>query len=298
MENTLSSDEPPSVRLATTFDDHEVQLRKRFGVRTGWMVGIVFAVGCVVQLVGYEVAGRQGVIEQRVAMISIGLNFIMASVAFVFFFLHRKRIDLPTDGGFKTSARVFAAVALFVTLAHSYLAGSHSTGILFALAPVVVITQRVLGNLDGWRVAGAALVGFIALALLESNVGLPYAPLLTRGLELRGASTHPLQTVALLIMLVAVLSVCLFIFQASESDRRNAAKALAATTVELEQSRDRLRKLEAYLPMCSGCKAVRDDEGKWGRVEDYIQDATSAQITHSICPDCVDRLYPDLPPEE
>lgn len=54
------------------------------------------------------------------------------------------------------------------------------------------------------------------------------------------------------------------------------------------------RTLEGILPICSGCKKIRDDEGDWKPVEAYIQSRTNAEFTHGICPDCMERLYPGL----
>jgi len=51
-----------------------------------------------------------------------------------------------------------------------------------------------------------------------------------------------------------------------------------------------VRQLEAFLPICSYCKNVRDDRNYWSRVEDYINSQTGAKPSHSICPDCYDRV--------
>ncbi|HYC71576.1 MAG TPA: response regulator [Opitutaceae bacterium] len=52
----------------------------------------------------------------------------------------------------------------------------------------------------------------------------------------------------------------------------------------------KVRQLEEFLPMCSYCKKIRDDRNFWGRVEDYINSLTGAKLSHSICPDCYDRV--------
>lgn len=53
-----------------------------------------------------------------------------------------------------------------------------------------------------------------------------------------------------------------------------------------------VRTLSGLLPMCSGCKKIRDDKGYWNRLEDYISEHTDADFSHGICPDCMVRLYP------
>ena len=46
--------------------------------------------------------------------------------------------------------------------------------------------------------------------------------------------------------------------------------------------------------MCSSCKKIRDDEGYWNQVEEYIYKHSEAQFSHGICPDCITKLYPDF----
>jgi hypothetical protein len=48
------------------------------------------------------------------------------------------------------------------------------------------------------------------------------------------------------------------------------------------------------LPICASCKKIRDDKGYWSQVESYIQKHSDATFTHGICPDCIQKLYPDL----
>lgn len=47
-----------------------------------------------------------------------------------------------------------------------------------------------------------------------------------------------------------------------------------------------VRQLEAFLPMCSYCKKVRDDQNYWQQIEHYINERTGTDISHSVCPDC------------
>ena len=49
------------------------------------------------------------------------------------------------------------------------------------------------------------------------------------------------------------------------------------------------------MPICASCKQIRDDEGYWHQVEKYVQDHSHAQFSHSLCPDCIKKLYPELP---
>lgn len=63
---------------------------------------------------------------------------------------------------------------------------------------------------------------------------------------------------------------------------------------ELTVAMTQVKTLSGMLPICSSCQQIRDIEGKWSKVEDYIQTRTDAEFTHGICPKCAQRLYPDL----
>jgi len=55
-----------------------------------------------------------------------------------------------------------------------------------------------------------------------------------------------------------------------------------------------VKKLSGLLPICASCKKIRNDEGYWEQLEEYIRDRSEAEFSHSICPDCVKKLYPEL----
>lgn len=52
--------------------------------------------------------------------------------------------------------------------------------------------------------------------------------------------------------------------------------------------------LQGFIPICSSCKSIRENDGNWETIEDYIHDHSDAKFTHSICPSCAAKLYPDL----
>ncbi len=52
----------------------------------------------------------------------------------------------------------------------------------------------------------------------------------------------------------------------------------------------RIGRLEAMMPICSYCKKVRDGAEYWKQVEDYMQEQTGTTFSHSICPDCYEKI--------
>lgn len=77
---------------------------------------------------------------------------------------------------------------------------------------------------------------------------------------------------------------------------------------KLERDRDELvskltdalaniRTLSGLLPICANCKKIRDDKGYWQAVETYIKAHSEADFTHSFCPECLKKLYPEFTDE-
>jgi hypothetical protein len=61
--------------------------------------------------------------------------------------------------------------------------------------------------------------------------------------------------------------------------------------------RDALRhieKLHGLLPICSYCKKIHDENGRWEELESYIRHHSGAKFTHGICPQCYKAQFPDL----
>jgi sigma-B regulation protein RsbU (phosphoserine phosphatase) len=53
--------------------------------------------------------------------------------------------------------------------------------------------------------------------------------------------------------------------------------------------------LETFLPICSYCKKIRDDKNYWQQIESYINKRTGTDFSHSVCPDCYQRvIVPEL----
>ena len=63
---------------------------------------------------------------------------------------------------------------------------------------------------------------------------------------------------------------------------------------ELESALLKVKTLSGLLPICSSCKKIRDDKGYWNQIEGYIRDHSDAEFSHSICPECVKKLYPNF----
>jgi len=63
---------------------------------------------------------------------------------------------------------------------------------------------------------------------------------------------------------------------------------------KLEKALAEIKILRGFIPICANCKNIRDDNGYWQQVEQYVQDRSDAQFSHSLCPKCAKELYPDM----
>ena len=64
--------------------------------------------------------------------------------------------------------------------------------------------------------------------------------------------------------------------------------------LELREALSQVKPLSGLLPICSSCKKIRNDLGDWEMMEVNIRDHSEAYFSHSICPECAQRLYPEF----
>jgi sensor domain CHASE-containing protein len=62
----------------------------------------------------------------------------------------------------------------------------------------------------------------------------------------------------------------------------------------IQSARNEIRTLEGLIPICSYCKNIRDDEGYWQKVDEFIHHHTQARFSHGICPECAKQHFPEL----
>ncbi len=66
---------------------------------------------------------------------------------------------------------------------------------------------------------------------------------------------------------------------------------------QLKKSMDETKTLSGLLPICANCKKIRDDGGYWNKIESYFRSHSAVEITHGLCPDCLQELYPEMAEE-
>lgn len=82
-------------------------------------------------------------------------------------------------------------------------------------------------------------------------------------------------------------------FSETNNELINAQRLLAKKNAELEAAIKEIQLLSKMIPICSSCKKIRDDEGFWQNVENYLSERSKIVFSHSICPNCIEKLYPE-----
>ncbi|MCZ6641059.1 MAG: hypothetical protein O7F71_05750, partial [Gammaproteobacteria bacterium] len=75
-----------------------------------------------------------------------------------------------------------------------------------------------------------------------------------------------------------------------------------AYRVQLEEAAQEIETLSGLLHICAKCKNIKDDNGRWHQIEDYVGKHSQAEFTHSVYPSCFEEIYPgydydDKPPQ-
>jgi PAS domain S-box-containing protein len=78
------------------------------------------------------------------------------------------------------------------------------------------------------------------------------------------------------------------------SERKRVEEEREKVISELQIALAKIKTLTGFLPICAGCKKIRNDSGYWQQVEQYITEHSDAIFTHGMCPDCYQMAAADL----
>jgi len=130
-----------------------------------------------------------------------------------------------------------------------------------------------------------------------------YAPIKDRagntvavvGVDITAETVHE-KIFAIQIVMVAVWAVLCFLslwVLGSYYREKRLKEEMERLVHELREALENVKTLSGLLPICSGCKKIRDDKGYWEQVETYVSKRSEAEFTHSLCPECLKQIYPE-----
>lgn len=67
---------------------------------------------------------------------------------------------------------------------------------------------------------------------------------------------------------------------------------LEKINLEIKKAIDQVNTLTGLLPICPECKKIKDDQGYWKEVDDYISEHSESEVSHGICPVCAKKYFP------
>ncbi len=104
-----------------------------------------------------------------------------------------------------------------------------------------------------------------------------------------GGATGASYVVFLLAFNVVGASACYGMERSTRLDFLH-RKVIADQAAHLAEALGRVKVLSGLVPVCAWCRKVRDDDGYWQQIEDYLASRIDASFSHGICPDCTHRL--------
>ena len=191
---------------------------------------------------------------------------------------------------------------------------------LLYLAAIVDSTgEAIIGqNLDGfittWNAGAGQLYGYTEAEVLGRPMTMLCPPELQQNWpeileELRlGKAVEHLETVQLRKDGTSI-DVCLTLSPVKSPDgrimgaasiayditeRKKIADERAQMIEQLNETLSKVKTLSGMLPICASCKKIRDDHGYWQKLETFVRERSNAEFSHSICPDCMENLYPEF----
>lgn len=168
---------------------------------------------------------------------------------------------------YRANALFFGFLALYYLTEDA----GDGTAVMWSFAyPLVFIF--LLGRREGAIWTGVLLVGTTLVLLLGPT---------------NFSSMFPVGFLATFLM-IAVLAYTV------ESLRHRFESESHVLIKQLETALSEVKTLEGLLPICASCKKIRDDNGYWNQIETYLGKHADASFTHSVCPECIEKLYPEF----
>jgi uncharacterized PurR-regulated membrane protein YhhQ (DUF165 family) len=138
------------------------------------------------------------------------------------------------------------------------------------------------------------MLGTLVSRLLISLFAFPFLYVYIRWQSNQVGASIENRPVLSILKQVADIELRLFDAQAEIERRKKAEGERDIVILELKTALTEVKTLRGFLPICSYCKKIRDDQGYWTRIEQYIRTHSDAEFTHSLCPDCAKDHYPEL----
>lgn len=176
-----------------------------------------------------------------------------------------------------------ALVALAVLLHAGGAAAAALTGVtsMMALSTLLVTAAAwAYGPAGG---AGAILYAHPISVAVMATIGTTERP-----------DTHPLLILLPVVACESLITAAMTALRRSELRQAAAEAELRGKNADLAAALAEVKELRGMLPICAWCKSVREVDGMWDRLEDYLAKHSCVTLTHGVCPGCLARMEAEL----
>ena len=150
------------------------------------------------------------------------------------------------------------------------------------MCPLVTVPACLRCHEEAGRMPGTIRGGI--------SVTVPMSRFVNPGADLRLGMAH----LALWLMGITGLTFGVRDLRGHIRARQRAEAERERLIVELQAALANVKTLTGLIPICASCKKIRDDQGYWTQLETYLQQHSDAEFSHSLCLDCMRKLYPGL----
>jgi hypothetical protein len=248
----------------------------------------------VVNLTGFSYSGSRNPLIWKIYICL--LSFLWPFFAFSISIFNN---PLTKVRMFALSAAVFFMIALFgvVIMNKNIIAlQSSAASMVFGLGYGAFIMFRLDRKIyTSGRFIGVLVFAGYALAGLIRAVTASFDAAWEEHFYVNQTSEQSLYFLASVIF-ASLMPITVYVLHTERSTdalKKN-TQQLAEEKRKLQTSLEEVKTLRGIIPICMHCKKIRNDGGFWEDVAVYIQNHSYADMSHGLCPDCMEKLYPDV----
>jgi PAS domain S-box-containing protein len=216
--------------------------------------------------------------------------------------------DLDTSGAFSEKIVGFEDMSQRQITKELLLSKRHSDAILDTMNEEI-LELTVEGKIIYANSAAVSLTGILEEKLLTSNFielfSKTHLEMIKDLLAMIGDKPHAISEDSQVILNSKQVSLTILPVKEGEhesilvimndiSERKQAEEALRRERDKFQGALAKVKSLSGLLPICANCKKIRDDKGYWNHIESYITKHSDVDFSHSICPECEKKLYPEF----
>ncbi len=247
-----------------------------------------------VNIIGFTYSGSHNPLIWKIYICL--LSFLWPFFAFSISIFNNPRTKVSM---FALSAAVFLMIALFgvVIMDNNIIAlQSSAASMVFGLGYGAFIMLRLDRKIyTSGRIIGILVFAGYALAGLIRALTASFDAAWEEHFYVNQTPEQSLYFLASVIF-ASLMPITVYVLHTEKSTdalKKN-AQQLAEEKQKLKVSLEEVKTLRGIIPICMHCKKIRNDGGFWEDVAVYIQNHSYADMSHGLCPDCMEKLYPDV----